>query len=124
MRAEEGKTRCGQARPPAGYAVLGACALAVSLAGVMGGHQLVGRLFGAPEEEQAFALDRESDADCPAHLRAADACDYEGDGPVPRRRDDGCGGDHEAEPVLAPQLRQATAHGAASAEPGTFTWGR
>ena len=124
MRAQEREAGWGRARPAAGYAVLGVFALALSLAGVMGGHQLIGNLFGMPEEEQAFALDRESDTDCPAHLRGADACDYEGDGPVPRGGGESCGGDHEADAVSAPQVGRATAHGAAAAALDTLTSGR
>ncbi len=94
MRAQELERGWERARPPAGYALLGVFALALSLAGVMGGHHLAGKVFGVPEEDQAFALDRESDAECPAHLRAADACDYDGEVPSPREGNKRCGTDN------------------------------
>ena len=124
MRAPELEGGWGRARPPARYGVLGVFALALSLAGVLGGHHLVGKVLGVPEEEPAFAFDRESDAECPAHLRAADACDYDGDAPTRREGNGRCAGDHEEEVVSAPHVRPAAAHGAAPATLETLTPGR
>jgi hypothetical protein len=90
----------------------------------MGGHHLVGRVFGVPDEEQAFAFDREGDAQCPAHLRAVDACDYDGQAPLLREGSEGCGPELNQDVVSAPHVRQAAAHGAASATLETLTPGR
>ena len=124
MRAQELDGGWGRATPPTGYAVLGVFALALSLAGVLGGHHLAGKVFGVPEEEPAFAFDRESDAECPAHLRAADACDYDGDAPARREGNGTCASDHEEEVGSAPHVRQAAADGAARATTETLTPGR
>jgi hypothetical protein len=125
MKALDVEGRRGRARPPAGYAVLGIGALALSLVGVMGGHQLVGKVFGVPEEEQALALGREGNAECPAHLRAADACDFDGDASVAREGDEGCSNDPtEEDAVSLPHVRRAAAHSAATAPLETLTPGR
>jgi len=70
-------------RPPAlgRYAVLGLLALALSLAGVMGGHHLLGQIFGPEDGDEAVASAsaREESPECPPTLRATDACDFDGD---------------------------------------------
>ncbi len=68
------------------YAVVGILALVLSLAGVMGGHHLLGAAFGTGDAEEALALPLADAVECPPAVRAADACDYDGD-PAPRGAD-------------------------------------
>ena len=90
------------------YAVVGILALALSLAGVMGGHQLLGAAFGTGEADEALALPVADAAECPPALRAADACDYDGD-PALRGADaTACGVVHQ-EGVPANPARGAAA---------------
>lgn len=73
------------------FGVVGIFAMALSLAGVLGGHQLLGELLGVPEEEVALAHD--GDAECPPTLHANDACDSDSEAASPdrdREDRDGC----------------------------------
>ena len=93
------------------YALFGALALALSLAGVMGGHHLLGKAFGLGDRDETFAhaFAREDAPECPAHLRAADACDYDGETTGPDEEADGCGTDHDEGADATPGARYATA---------------
>lgn len=74
------------------FGAVGVFALALSLAGVLGGHHLLGAALGVPEEKEAYALARDGGAECPPDLRAIDACDDDGEaGPPDRDREDGDG---------------------------------
>lgn len=77
------------------YAMLGILALALSLAGVMGGHHLLGAAFGTGEPDEALALPIAGTPQCPGTLRGADACDLEGHATPPTEDADGCDGVHE-----------------------------
>ncbi len=63
------------------YMVAGIMALALSLAGVMGGYQLLGAAFGTADPEEGLAASALAAPECPPDLEAADACDYD-EGPA------------------------------------------
>ncbi len=72
------------------YAVAGIMALALSLAGVMGGHQLLGAAFGTGDSDEALAVPAAEGSGCPPALQAADACDYDGDLALPDDKEEAC----------------------------------
>jgi len=63
------------------FMVAGIMALALSLAGVMGGYQLLGAAFGTADPEEGLAASALAAPACPPALEAADACDYD-EGPA------------------------------------------
>ncbi len=77
------------------YALVGILALALSLAGVMGGHHLLGAAFGTGEADEALALPPADAAECPPARQAADACDYDGDSTSRRADASACGAVHQ-----------------------------
>ncbi len=109
MRAPENSSM--QAIALGRYALFGVLALALSLAGVMGGHHLLGKAFGLGDRDETFAYASAQDdaPECPAHLQAADACDYDGETTGPDEEADGCGTDHDEEADATPGVRYATA---------------
>ena len=101
------------------YAAAGIMALALSLAGVLGGHQLIGAAFGVGDGEEAFALARGESLECPPDLRAMDACDYDGDAAPPeahRDDEDSCGGGEASPPPVARGPKPPTIYRALLAE--------
>ena len=77
------------------YALVGILALSLSLAGVMGGHHLLGAAFGTVEADEALAVPPADAAECPPARQAADACDYDGDLAVRRGDASACGAVHQ-----------------------------
>ena len=73
------------------YALVGILALALSLAGVMGGHHLLGAAFGTGEADEALAVPPADAAECPPARQAADACDYDGGAAAAREGAEACG---------------------------------
>jgi hypothetical protein len=71
------------------YMVAGIVALALSLAGVMGGYRLLGAAFGTADPEEGLTASSLSAPGCPPALEAADACDYDG-GPAAGRAAGAC----------------------------------
>ena len=96
------------------FAVVGILALALSLAGVMGGYQLLGAAFGTGEADEALALPAADAAECPPALRAADACDYDGGAAAAGEDAEACGGANQDGVPAAP----ARGTGAAAASGG------
>ncbi len=84
------------------YAVVGILALALSLAGVMGGHHLLGAAFGTGEADETLALVPADAAECPPAVRAADACDYDGDPALRAADTSACDAMHEPGLPAAP----------------------
>jgi hypothetical protein len=72
------------------YMVAGIMALALSLAGVMGGYQLLGAAFGTADPEEGLTASPSAAPGCPPALEAADACDYDGGPAAPERAAGAC----------------------------------
>ncbi len=55
------------------YAAVGILALALSLAGLLGGHQLLGAAFGNGDPEEVLAVPAVEASQCPQRMDAAGA---------------------------------------------------
>lgn len=89
------------------YAVAGIMALALSLAGVMGGHRLLGAAFGTADPEEGLAASLAAAPQCSASLEAADACDYDGGPAAPARADTACAGGRARDAMDTPSRETA-----------------
>jgi hypothetical protein len=80
----------------------GIMALALSLAGVMGGYRLLGAVFGTADPEEGLTASALAAPGCPPALEAADACDYDGGPAAPERAAGACTHDRGRDAADAP----------------------
>ena len=89
------------------YLLLGVLALAIPLAGLLGGHRLVAAIFGPGEDGETLAAPASLQDACPPDRYTADACDKDDEHTPPAEQGPACGapGREDSMPRAPRQVR-------------------